>query len=110
MERIKKLIESYENIYEELSNQNYEAEEKVYDLEEKIEELMDEYSFQDDYLFTDEPREWNTLNKLKCNVKKMKREFDFYDEQAELDRMFPNRHDEDFDEDDMGFRNVFGDD
>jgi len=33
-----------------------------------------------------------------------------YDEDAELDMMFPNRHDENFDEDSMSYDSVFGDD
>lgn len=38
----------------------------------------------------------------------MKQEFDFYDEESELDMMFPNRHDDDFDEDEESWSNVFG--
>ena len=38
-------------------------------------------------------------------------EFDYeYDEDAILDMMFPDRHDEDFDEDNMSWDSVFGDD
>jgi poly-gamma-glutamate capsule biosynthesis protein CapA/YwtB (metallophosphatase superfamily) len=110
MEEIKELIEHFNYLYEEISNENYEAEDKVADLEEKIDQMIEDYSYQDDYHFKGEPKELDALKKLKNDVKKMKREFNFYDEQAELDRMFPNRHDEDFDEDDMGFRSVFGDD
>ena len=43
-------------------------------------------------------------------VERQKKEFDFYDEEATLDMMFPNRHDDDFDEDDMSYDSVFGDD
>jgi hypothetical protein len=36
--------------------------------------------------------------------------FGGYNEDEELDRMFPNRHDDDFDEDDISGENVFGKD
>ncbi|WP_313032027.1 hypothetical protein [Soonwooa sp.] len=35
---------------------------------------------------------------------------DGYDEESELDMMFPDRHDDDFDEDSMSWDSVFGDD
>jgi uncharacterized protein (UPF0335 family) len=38
-------------------------------------------------------------------LKQIRKEYDFYDEEAELDMMFPNRHDEDFDED--SYSNMF---
>lgn len=109
MEEINELRELFHHIYEELSNDNYEAEEQVADLEEKIDLLTDEYAYQDDYDFQGERKESDALKKLKNDIQKMKREFDFYDEEAELDMMFPNRHNDDFDEDDLGFRSVFGD-
>ncbi len=43
-------------------------------------------------------------------IKQIKVDYDFYDEEGELDMMFPNRHDEDFDEDSMSYESVFGKD
>jgi hypothetical protein len=39
------------------------------------------------------------LKKLSKKLSIIKSENDFYDEDAELDRTFPNRNDDDFDED-----------
>lgn len=43
-------------------------------------------------------------------IKQVKIDYDFYDEEAELDMMFPNRHDENFDDDSMSYDSVFGKD
>ena len=40
----------------------------------------------------------------------IKKENDFYDKETELDYMFPDRHDSDFDEDSMSYDSVFGGD
>lgn len=45
---------------------------------------------------------------LRKAIKVKKGELEFYDPEAELDSMFPNRHDEDFDEDSM-YDNIHGD-
>lgn len=50
------------------------------------------------------------IKKLQKQIKSFKKEWDFYDPDAELDSMFPNRYDDDFDEDSMSFDSVFGDD
>jgi len=41
------------------------------------------------------------LKQLKKEINQLKIDYDFYDPEAELDSMFPNRHDDDFDEDSM---------
>lgn len=54
-----------------------------------------------------------STSKLKTIVQligQIKREYDFYDEDAELDMMFPDRHDDDFDDDSMNYESVFGKD
>lgn len=94
------LNEQYQKLYQELENDNYEAEQDVYDLEQQVNEELS-YAF---------GKEKHALQSLLHKIKTMKKEFDFYDEEAELDMMFPNRHDEDFDEDDMSYDSVFGDD
>ena len=50
------------------------------------------------------------VEKLEKKINKIKKDFDFYDSEAELDMMFPNRYDEGFDEDSMSYDSVFGDD
>ena len=50
------------------------------------------------------------LQRLQKKVTQIKRDNDFYDQEAELDMMFPNRHDDDFDEDSMSYDSVFGGD
>jgi hypothetical protein len=49
------------------------------------------------------------LKGLLIKILAMKTEFDVYDEEAELDRMFPDRNEEGFDDDSMSFNSVFGD-
>ncbi len=51
-----------------------------------------------------------SLEKLIGKITELKEEHVFYDQEAEYDRMFPDRHDDDFDDDDMSFRSLFGDD
>lgn len=54
--------------------------------------------------------ESTAFHKLLKRISVIKREYDFYDEEAELDGMFPVRHDDDFDEDSMSYDSVFGGD
>ena len=90
--------EQLDQYREALENDNYEIEQDVVDLEMKLEEEIQQ-------CFEEEDAE--PYKKVLRELKALKREFDFYDEEGELDMMFPNRHDEDFDEDSM---NVFGND
>lgn len=101
METWEEYREELEKYREELENDNFEVEQDVLDLEEKIERAIDGY---------DEERSEGQYSKLLKELKSLKREFDFYDQEGELDMMFPNRHDEDFDEDSMSYDSVFGDD
>ena len=55
-------------------------------------------------------KEYIQLNKLIEKIGELKKEHEFYDAEAELDNMFPDRHDEGFDEDSMSPDSVFGDD
>jgi hypothetical protein len=52
----------------------------------------------------------NQLKKLQKKLSIIKSENDFYDEETELDMMFPDRHDDDFDEDSRSYDSTFGDD
>lgn len=100
MDTFNKLNEDFERIYEELENQNYEAEEEMIELEDKVYEAI-EYTF---------GTENANVSKLLDKINSAKIEFDFYDAEAELDMMFPDRHDEDFDEDSINYDSIFGGD
>ena len=52
-------------------------------------------------------KEYENLLELVDELKSTKREYGFYVEEDELDNMFPDRHDEDFDEDDINYDNIF---
>jgi len=83
------------------------------DNSEQIEEMYYEIKEALDYELEMLPPEENIMSqygKLVKRVERIQNEMDFYDEDAELDRMFPNRHDDDFDEDSMSPESVFGKD
>ncbi|TDW52738.1 hypothetical protein EV144_1011431 [Flavobacterium sp. 270] len=100
MNKIEKFTAEYSRLYQELENGNFEVEHDVYSLEHSLQEELT-YSF---------GNEGEKFQKLLNKIKKMKKEFDFYDQEVELDRMFPDRHDDDFDEESMNYDSVFGDD
>ncbi|RXG21926.1 hypothetical protein [Leeuwenhoekiella aequorea] len=89
----------FEEIKEEFDKGN-DDHEQIYDLEERLNHF--EYS-------GEAQRRWQELEALKRNIKNFKEEESFYNAEAELDHMFPDRHDEDFDEDSMSWDSVFGD-
>lgn len=99
MNTFNELNEEFNRIYEELQNDNFEAEEEMIQLEEKVREAI-EYTH---------GVENKSLNGLMSEIKSAKKEFDFFDADAELDNMFPNRYDDDFDEDSMSYDSVIGD-
>lgn len=110
MSRIHELNERFENLFSELANGNYEAEQDVFDLEREVAEEME---FETARIKEVPDKLGVNLFELKSLLKKinqMKIEFDFYDEEAELDRMFSDRHEADFDEDSMSYESAFGDD
>ena len=90
--------EQLDRFREELENDNYDVQQDVVDLEENLQREI-EMSFEEE--------DAAPYRKVLKVLKALKREFDFYDEEGELDMMFPDRHDEDFDEDSM---NIFGND
>lgn len=97
---MEKLEEDFDRIYEELGDGNYDVEEEALALEESVRERL-EYEI---------GKEKKQLSILLKKIIKMKKEFDFYDAESELDRMFPDRDEDDFDEDSMSHDSVFGDD
>lgn len=87
--------------YNEIGSEQYEkAEKEVYSIEDEIL----------DYIHNTEEIEFTQFAKLQERINNIKRENDFYDEEANLDMMFPNRYDDDFDEDSMSYDSVFGGD
>lgn len=76
------------------------------ELEEKVSVLIEEIS---DWIGMGSPEEDTALRKLLRKINHFKKENDFYDSEAELDRMFPDSDDDDFDEESMSFDSVFGD-
>lgn len=100
MEKVELLKVRFAKI-EELFENGEDDHQLIFDLEEKLERAEED-------LYEDEDA--SLLFKLKKQIIAFKRENEFYDPEAELDRMFPDRHDEDFDEDSMSWDSVFGDD
>jgi hypothetical protein len=74
----------------------------IYDLEEKIQQVS--------YEIDEEDEEAEQLEAFNKRVQEFKKENEFYDADAELDRMFPDRHEEGFDNDSMSYDSVFEDD
>ncbi|MCX2574074.1 hypothetical protein [Pedobacter sandarakinus] len=72
-----------------------------YILLEKVEALK--HSVWDD-------NDLDRLDMLKSKMESFKSEQNFYDADDELNRMFPNRGDDDFDEDSTSYESVFGKD
>lgn len=97
-ELIKDYTERLEQYVEQLENGNYDVETDVLELEQEIQQMASE-----------EP-ETQGFRALLKSIQKIKKEYDFYDEEATLDMMFPDRHYDDFDEDSMSWDSVFGDD
>lgn len=97
-EKLKISLEELQEQVDEIDQS--ELEERVYKLEDEITACI-ETCHESEYPFFK-----NLLNRINS----IKKENDFYDEEAELDMMFPNRHDDDFDEESMSYDSVFGDD
>lgn len=101
-EEIESLKERFQYYYNEFENGNDDVDQEILDLEEKVVETMNQLSH---YVNT---YEVDTLSEILNDIKKFKREINVYDAEDELDMMFPNRDDEDFDEDSMSWGSVFG--
>lgn len=97
-EYYKNLLDQYRD---QLENGNQDVEQDVVDLQENLEREID---------MIPDDRDSSNYRKVLKELKAMKREFDFYDQEGELDMMFPDRHDDDLDEDSMNYDSVFGDD
>ncbi|MGI9191695.1 MAG: hypothetical protein ACR2IL_06190 [Chitinophagaceae bacterium] len=100
MSKITHFNEEFKRIYEQLEQDNFDAEDDLITLEEKMVEALD-YAL---------PTELPALQDLLKQIAETKNEFDIIDEEDALDMMFPDRHEEDFDEDSMSYDSVIGDD
>lgn len=107
-------LEGYILRLQELVDNNAEIDD-IDDLQEEIDGMKEEMSFlsetalvnREGYIpyYTEE--RVNLFEKL---VKQVSAEYDFYDPEAEMDMMFPNRHDDDYDEDEFSIDSFFGED
>jgi hypothetical protein len=102
MKQSKSLRAEFETIEVKFENGN-DDHQLIFDLEEKVQMAMDESM--DHNLF-----EFNSLKKLIKDIKYFKEEYEFFDAEAELNSMFPNRGDDDFDDESTSYESVFGDD
>ena len=102
---MKKLIDKIEAKLEDIESND------INDLHEQTRDLVSRI---DNEYYHCSSKNLDELDQLKRRVDKMlnkiKRENDFFDKDSMLDKMFSNRHDDDFDEDSMSYDSVFGDD
>jgi hypothetical protein len=97
-ERLKISLDEIEEQIDEIDLN--ELEERVYKLEREINSNLEMCHESENASF----------QKLLKRINTIKKENDFYDEEATDDMMFPDRHDDDFDEDSMSNDSVFGGD
>lgn len=111
---LKELEERFAELEVQVENLEGVYEQDVYDLEQNVQEELEILnSFDADNFDKPDPainKEIKGCEKLLKKISNLKKENDFYDAEAELDNMFPNRHDDDFDQDSMSYDSVFGDD
>lgn len=91
---------SIDNLEQLVDSTDYDAEEAEMEYY-KVESLLEELN----------KNNWEELDLsgLENRLKTIKESLDLYDSEGELDMMFPNRQDEDFDEDDMSGESFFKD-
>lgn len=100
---IKALIARLEEIENEFDEADYDSDD-FDDLEDEVLEIEDElggFSYDDNYAL---------MSKAEKIIARIKKDNDFYDPEENLDMMFPDRYDDDFDEDSMSYDSAFGDD
>ena len=79
-----KLNAEYIRLRKELENDNLDVQQEVFDLEDEVQEKSEITS----------GKEQNLLKGLLKQIKAMKKEFDLYDEDAEMGMMFPDGNDD----------------
>jgi tetrahydromethanopterin S-methyltransferase subunit G len=105
-EEIATITQKLNEIEEKFEVDNIEVDEHQ-DLESEVLKMEREIL---DHLYIAQGIQFSQLNKLQKRIHRIKEENEFYDEDSTLDMMFPNRDDDDFDEDSMSYDSVFGDD
>ena len=103
---IKALIARLEEIENQFAEADYGSDDLdgLDDLEDEVFEIEDElrgFSHDDNYAL---------IAKAEKLIARIKKDNEFYDSEENLDMMFPDRYDDDFDEDSMSYDSVFGDD
>jgi hypothetical protein len=83
-----------------------ELEKEISSIEKDI-ELLEENVFEDDPEYDEI---CGNIKDFRKAIRRIKIDNFIYDEEIELDLMFPNRHNPDFDEDSMSYDSVFGSD
>lgn len=93
MKSIKDYIDQLEKVLgKDLSEEEFEQlQDDVYDMEREIDDFCPKNA-----------NEEMLMAKLERLILKVKDEFDLYDQEAYLNMMFPNRDDDDFDNDEIG--------
>ncbi len=84
-----RIVRAYLSEPNELSHE--EIEKEIFAIENEI-DLLDRQNHEDNYNYEEF---MSAISDLRKAVRKVKVEKFIYDEEIELDRMFPNRHDED---------------
>ena len=111
---VEELENRFNKVEELVENQEDGFEEKVLQLEEDVQfeiEMLQDHINGLDFDKTEALEEaFSKYENIAKRLKILKSENDFYDEDAEVDRMFPNRYDDDFDESSMSYYSVFGSD
>ena len=87
-----KIIERIEHLEKLIANSSSEEliEQEYFSIRHDFDRIKD-YALRD--------TEFKIVLQIEKRLNCIKKDNGFYDEEAELDMMFPNRHDEDFDED-----------
>lgn len=103
---IKKLIERLEEIENEFAEADYGSDDLDYldDLEDEVFDIEDELR---DFSYDDNNA---LITKAMKIIDRIKKDNEFYDSEENLDMMFPDRYDDDFDDELMSYDSVFGDD
>ena len=116
---ITRLNKRFLDAVEQTENQDDDYEQIVYDLEKDVKE---ELKSVEDYIYShpkygfipdEQIPNWKDISELESLLKKithLKNENDFYDAEDMSDMMFPNRFDEDFDEDSLSNDSAYEDD
>ncbi|MCD4745800.1 MAG: hypothetical protein K8R58_05835 [Bacteroidales bacterium] len=79
------------------------------ELEKDISSIEKDIELLEENVFEDDP-DYAIIKDLRKAIRRIKIDNFIYDEEIELDLMFPNRHNTDFDEDSMSYDSVFGGD